>query len=356
MTEGTHIPGSPACGEWEAQLTDALDGLLSPEEEARFEAHKLLCPACTELYEEARKGREWLEFLSPEPEPPEWLLAKILASTGPGHEVSGLPAGVDAVPDFVPPVYHPTDEDLSVGTPVWQQVGFVARMRASAAPRMAMTAAMAFFSIALTLNLTGVGLNSLRMADLRPSALRSYMERQLNMASVPIVRYYDHLRFVHEVESRVRELQSRNLDDGNGDVRQPKQTQPATPGESRKIREQEGKGAREQESKKASRPSEDRTAPAESYGSVGGANGEFVETALRFPMLTRPSNGVVVSHPFRTKRGMDGTPDRLRTERRENGTPDRQYLRAGTMRSKHTSGHSGGSVVQGLERSSPWIA
>ena len=24
MTEGTHIPGTPACGEWEAQLADAL--------------------------------------------------------------------------------------------------------------------------------------------------------------------------------------------------------------------------------------------------------------------------------------------------------------------------------------------
>jgi hypothetical protein len=311
MTEGTHIPGSPACAEWEAQLTDALDGLLSPEEEARFEAHKLHCPACTELYEEARKGREWLEFLSPEPEPPEWLLAKILASTGPGHEVSALPAGVgpDAVPAFVPPVCHPTDEDLSVGTPVWQQVGFVARMRTSAAPRMAMTAAMAFFSIALTLNLTGVGLNSLRMADLRPSALRSYMERQLSMASVPIVRYYDHLRIVHVVESRVRELQSQNPDDGNGDVRQQKPTQPATPGESRKIREQGNERTRDQESKKASRPDQEQTAPAESYGSSGGANGKFVETALTFPIGT-----------------------------------------------KHTSGHSGGSMVQGLERSSPWIA
>jgi hypothetical protein len=329
MTEGTHISGSPACAEWEAQLTDALDGLLSPEEEARFEAHKLLCPACTELYEEARKGREWLEFLSPEPEPPEWLLDKILASTGPGHEVSGLPVAAGEVPDFVPPI--------------WQQPGFVARMRTSAVPRMAMTAAMAFFSIALTLNLTGVGLNSLRVADMSPSALRSYMERQLNMASVPVVRYYDHLRIVHEVESRVRELRSQNVDDGNGDVRQPKPTQPATPGESRNRREQEGKGAREQESKKASRPSEEQTAPAESYGSSGGANGEFVETALRFPMLNRPSNGVVVSHPFHTKRGMDGA-------------PDRQYLRAESMRSKHTSGHSGGSLVRGLERSSPWIA
>ncbi len=48
------------------------------------------------------------------------------------------------------------------------------------------------------------------------------MERQLTMASVPIVRYYDHLRFVYEVESRVREL--RGQSEGNGNERAAKQT------------------------------------------------------------------------------------------------------------------------------------
>ena len=86
----------------------------------------------------------------------------------------------------------------------------MARMRYAMQPGLLMTAAMAFFSIALTLNLTGVRLTTLRLADLRPVAMRSYMERQLNMASVPIVRYYDHLRFVYEVESRVRQLRSQS--------------------------------------------------------------------------------------------------------------------------------------------------
>jgi len=246
MAEGTHIPGTPACGEWEMQLADALDGLLKPEEEARFEAHKANCPACTALYEAARKGREWLEFLSPEPEPPEGLLAKILATTGPGtslaHPISGLPipAAADVIPAFVPPVR--------------QQPGFLAQMRASAQPRLLMTAAMAFFSIALTLNLAGVRLSNLRLADLRPRMVRSYMERQLTTASVPIVRYYDHLHFVYEVEAGMRELrgetesQDNGPDNGpsNGNDQQQKQTQPVTPGESREIRGQVNKVAREQ--------------------------------------------------------------------------------------------------------------
>ena len=45
------------------------------------------------------------------------------------------------------------------------------------------------------------------------------MERQLTMASVPIVRYYDHLRFVYEVESRVRELRSESEGEGSGEQR-----------------------------------------------------------------------------------------------------------------------------------------
>jgi anti-sigma factor RsiW len=227
MTGGTHIPGSPACNEWEAQLTDALDGLLSPEEEARFVAHRLMCPACAEMYEDARKGRQWLEFLLPEPEPPEGLLEKILATTEPrasrgadlGRAVSGLPAAAGAVPVFVPTA--------------WQQPGFLGWMRTSAQPRMLMTAAMAFFSIALTLNLAGVDVRNLRLADLRPRAVRSYMERQLTTASVPVVRYYDHLRFVHEFAARVRELRNQNESEDNGGGRPQPRMQPGNPGESR---------------------------------------------------------------------------------------------------------------------------
>jgi hypothetical protein len=225
MAERTHIPSSAECGEWETLLTDALDGLLSPEEEAKFTAHKAVCRACAALYDEARKGREWLEFLSPEPEVPAGLLEKILAKTGPGHEASNgwsgnaLPAaaGAGTVPAFVPPV--------------WQQPGFFARMRHAMQPRLLMTAAMAFFSIALTLNITGFSLANvhvtpLRLADLRPKALRAYMERQLTMASVPIVRYYDHLRLVYEVESRVRELRGQAESEDNGGQRKNEQPKP----------------------------------------------------------------------------------------------------------------------------------
>ena len=192
MAERTNIPSSPECGHWETLLADALDGLLRPEDEAVFNAHMATCMACTALYEESRRGREWLEFLSPEPEVPLGLLDKILAQTGPG-QVAGygiVPAGENVIPMPQP----------------WQRPGFMGQLRRFAEPRLLMTAAMAFFSIALTLNLTNVRISSLRLSDLRPTAIRSFVERRVTMASTPVIRYYDHLRFVYEVETRMREM------------------------------------------------------------------------------------------------------------------------------------------------------
>jgi hypothetical protein len=218
MAERTNIPSSPACGQWETLLADALDGLLRPEDEATFSAHMAVCPACTALFDEARRGREWLEFLSPEPEVPIGLLDKILAQTGPGQvEGYGLvTAGSNVLP--MPPA--------------WQRPGFVGNVRRFAEPRLLMTAAMAFFSLSLTLYLTGFRLSSVRLADLRPTAVRSFMERRLNMASTPIIRYYDHLRFVYEVESRMRELRRTTEGEGQTGGSQDKPKDSA-PGESK---------------------------------------------------------------------------------------------------------------------------
>jgi hypothetical protein len=226
MAERTHIPSSPACGQWETLLADALDGLLKPEDEAIFTAHMAVCANCTALFEESRRGREWLEFLSPEPEVPEGLLDRILAQTGPGQV-----AGYGLVPGSsnVMPMPQP-----------WQRPGFMGQVRRFAEPRLMMTAAMAFFSIALTLNLTNVRLSSLRLSDLRPTAVRSFVERRVTMASTPIIRYYDHLRFVYEVEARMRELR-RTTESNDTTPQAPKQS---APGESKQNPARKDGGSR----------------------------------------------------------------------------------------------------------------
>ena len=65
-----------------------------------------------------------------------------------------------------------------------------------------MTAAMAFLSITLTMSLTGVRLNDLSRNDLSPSGVR----RLVHTTEAGAVRYYDNLRVVHVLESRVENL------------------------------------------------------------------------------------------------------------------------------------------------------
>jgi hypothetical protein len=227
MAERNNNPKSPACGEWEMLLADSLDGLLKPEDEAVFNAHLSVCPACSALFEEARRGREWLEFLSPEPEVPAGLLDRILAHTGPGHMAGPrlAVAGGNVIP--IRPV----------SVPAWQRPGLVASVHRFAEPRLLMTAAMAFFSIAMTLNITGVRLSSLRLSDLRPSMMRSYMERELAMASTPIIRFYDNSRLAYEVQTTVRELrQTTGIgEQGEDQDNMQKKLQNLAPGESRQA-------------------------------------------------------------------------------------------------------------------------
>ncbi|HUA92075.1 MAG TPA: zf-HC2 domain-containing protein [Terracidiphilus sp.] len=275
MAERTHIPSSPACGQWETLLADALDGLLLPADEATFAAHMAACPACTALFEEARRGREWLEFLSPEPEVPAGLVDKILAHTGPGH-AAALPLVADGS-------MLPVAQGI---TPGWQRPGFMGFVHRFAEPRLMMTAAMAFFSIALTLNITGVRLTSLRLSDLRPMAIRSFMERQLTMASVPIIRYYDHLRFVYEVESKMRELRGTTPEgqQQNDNNQQPNNVQP---GESKK-----GPAGQNPPHKDGG----SRVDPPQQSGNPGSwpapvISGEVLESSLTFEALPAHSGG-----------------------------------------------------------------
>ena len=215
-----NLPNSPACGQWETLLADALDGALRPDDEDVFTNHMANCSACSAMFEEARRGQQLLEFLAPEPEIPAGLLERILAETAHGHRtpaglvMAGGPGNVVAMP------------------PVWQRTGFMASIRRFAEPRLMMTAAMAFFSIALTISVSGIKISSIAMVDLRPTVVRSYLEKRIMTASTPVVRYYDHLRFVYEMESRMRELRRSTLDQPNNQDQPSNQTQPNPQGES----------------------------------------------------------------------------------------------------------------------------
>src|SRR6185437_4541127 len=63
--------------------------------------------------------------------------------------------------------------------------------------------AMAFFSLALTLNLLGVRVSQI---DWHPTALRKSVVLEYTQIEARVQRYYDNMRLVVELESRVRGL------------------------------------------------------------------------------------------------------------------------------------------------------
>jgi hypothetical protein len=187
------------CDEWENLIADALDGTLSAADAAAFSRHQGECALCSQMFKETEQGKAWMEYLAVEPEVPADLLQKVLARTS-GHAVSGEEASV--APGVSLPV-RPV-----AARSAWHRVLPVARQVARQAfePRLMMTAAMAFFSIALTLNLTGIKLTEVRAADLRPSRVRATLTRQYYSTNEQVMKYYENLRLVYEMEARVREL------------------------------------------------------------------------------------------------------------------------------------------------------
>jgi hypothetical protein len=192
---------SPICLACEEMLPDfldqdAVDQLLSPADQSWFENHIHTCASCARMLADAQRGAAWLEILkSPRPEPSAQLLHRILAQT------SGLEQTPQSVPHYgdpwVRPQLQPAPKSNLLRFPAWLTV-----QSSHFQPRLAMTAAMAFFSIALTLNLAGVRLDQLHARDLNPNRVKqTYYE-----ASADAVRYYDNLRVVRDVESRVNDL------------------------------------------------------------------------------------------------------------------------------------------------------
>jgi hypothetical protein len=151
------------------------------------------CAECALMLGEAEKGQQWLQFLHPEPQIPAGLLQKILTQT----TGAALPAIAASANFSVMPL------PAVMARAQWKHFAGLQRF---VEPRMMMTAAMAFFSIALTLNMAGVRFTSFKAQDLKPSSLRMNLQRQFYTAKAPVVRYYENLRVVYEVESRMREL------------------------------------------------------------------------------------------------------------------------------------------------------
>ena len=235
-TAGNRPGDSGHCAQCEAMLADALDGTLSAADQEIFDLHMAGCDPCSRMLADARRGAAFLELLrTPAPEPPAALLDRILAQTSgaqavaEGMQPAGL-TGVHAAQPIAPAAVYGNLGNLggNLGNLVPFRTRVAAVLRRSVfgqialQPRLVMTAAMAFFSIALTMDLTGVRLQDLRVSDLRPSSLK----RDFTAVNIHVAQYYEGLRMVYKLESRVHDLQSATENNDAGSQSTPQSASP----------------------------------------------------------------------------------------------------------------------------------
>ncbi|MFY9561937.1 MAG: zf-HC2 domain-containing protein [Terriglobales bacterium] len=180
------------CSQFEARLSEALDGQLSGSrnEKASFEAHARVCPICGPLLADAVAGQRWLKSLE-EVEPPAHLIHNILAAT------SGISSAR---------LHSATPERRTTGlgerARQWWDSFITPTATFVRQPRFVMSFGMIFFSFSLALSALGVKPADVAKIDLRPAALkRNYYTTQGR-----VVKFYENIRFVYEIESRVREF------------------------------------------------------------------------------------------------------------------------------------------------------
>ena len=189
------------CSEVDALLSDALDGSLHGPTLAAFEAHQQDCPTCRGMVEEARAGMSLLRALD-EAEPPRHLIHNILAQT------------IGALPSEHAPV-KPRGE------------GWLERLKARlvpmvagvATPRFAMSFGTAFFVITMLLGIAGFRFADMRHWDLSSNGVR----RAYYATEAHVMRYYENMRLVYEIQSRVRDLRHAATPDNAQDNLQPQQ-------------------------------------------------------------------------------------------------------------------------------------
>ena len=309
-------PGnSQHCAQSEAMLSDALDGTLSAADQTTFDLHLAGCPNCATMFADAQRGAAWMEMLkSPRPEPPSTLLERIIAQTS--GQAAAQASAKSAAAHQPPIILGSNDRLRTPGTlpgrpllvpssttqpafstnviPFRTRIvhGFRSIGQTMLQPRLAMTAAMAFFSIALTMNLTGVRLSGLRASDLKPSNIL----RSASQAKASVVRYTDNLRVVYELESRVRDLQRSSDDDGTaGSAATPaNQNTPAgqKPAGSQQPTDQNQKPGTQKQNQKQTKPN-----PGSSRRETPGGNIRLVEAVPPRAPSPFSSQAFVVLYP-----------------------------------------------------------
>ncbi len=164
------------CADLETLLCDFVDGTLDSERKAAVSRHLAECPACAELARDSAAAVAFLERAA-DVEVPQELITRILfdAPVKKQRERRGLRR---LLADWLHPVLQ---------------------------PRFAMGMAMTILSFSMLGQFAGIRPRQLKAEDLQPARVVQAIEDRLHRTWERAVKYYENLRLVYEIQSRLKE-------------------------------------------------------------------------------------------------------------------------------------------------------
>jgi hypothetical protein len=182
------------CAELEILLCDYVDGTLRGEEKTALETHVAGCSACAELAKDVAGVTAFIETVAPA-EPPAELLTRIL------HE---LPTG------------RPATEKRS-----WWKKLFGGWVHGLLQPRYVMGMAMTVLSISMIAKFAHIEPQQLRPSDLDPVKIWAGIDDRSHRMWDRAMKYYDNLRLVIEIQSRLKEWTDQEQAQNTSPARKP---------------------------------------------------------------------------------------------------------------------------------------
>jgi hypothetical protein len=174
------------CAELEILLCDYVDGTLHGTERVALESHLSVCPACKQLAEDVAGVTAFFERV-PHADPPAELLTRIMHHAPLGREAAAEP--------------HPSE-----AKPSWAKRLFGGFVQGWLQPRYVMGMAMTILSFSMLARFAHIEPRQLRPSDLDPVKVWQGIDDHSHRVYDRAMKYYDNLRLVIEIQSRLREF------------------------------------------------------------------------------------------------------------------------------------------------------
>ena len=188
------------CGEIEILLAEYVEGTLRGEQKSAVEKHLSECAACSELAQDSAAAVGFMERAATVDAPPE-LVTRLL------FEITAGPSRAVIKPSLARRLFGK-----------WLEPVFGNFLE----PRYAMSMAMTVLSLAMFMKVAGISPRQLTAEDLDPVKIWTATEDRVTRLWERGMKYYESLRVVFEIQSRLKEW----TEDQPGDA---STTQPALP-------------------------------------------------------------------------------------------------------------------------------